>query len=199
MFYVGRFDPRKGIETLVRAVAMSEHRSQAGLQLMIGGGSRPGKSDGLERERIENLVADLELTEMTSFPGRIEQQDLPLYYAAADVCVVPSHYEPFGLVAIEAMASRTPVVASNVGGLRFTVVPGVTGFLVPPQDETAFATAIDRILALPQWRDHIGELGRRRVEAMFSWAGVATKLSELYTQLLCGVAPVVPQEAQIAA
>ncbi|CAA9577190.1 Glycosyl transferase, group 1 [uncultured Synechococcales cyanobacterium] len=184
VFYVGRFDQRKGIETLARAVAMSEHRRQGNLQLIIGGGSRPGKSDGIERERIEELVADLDLTELTTFPGRIEHSNLSLYYAAADVCVVPSHYEPFGLVAIEAMASRTPVVASQVGGLRYTVVSGVTGFLVPPQDEIAFATAIDRVLALPRWRDHMGELGRHRVEAMFSWTGVATRLSDLYTQLL---------------
>jgi len=186
VFYVGRFDQRKGIETLVRAVALSEHRGPRGdnLRLIIGGGSRPGKSDGIERERIEQLVADLDLAELTTFPGRIEHADLPLYYAAADVCVVPSHYEPFGLVAIEAMASRTPVVASQVGGLRYTVVPGVTGFLVPPRDEVAFATAIDRIVALPAWRDHLGELGRRRVKAMFSWTGVAARLSELYTQLL---------------
>jgi len=201
VFYVGRFDQRKGIETLVRAVAMSEHRGSRrnNLRLIIGGGSRPGKSDGIERERIEQLVADLGLAELTSFPGRIEHADLSLYYAAADVCVVPSHYEPFGLVAIEAMASRTPVVASQVGGLRYTVVPGVTGFLVPPQDEVAFATAIDRILALPAWRDHLGELGRRRVEAMFSWTGVATRLSELYTQLLSQNPTTVVQEAQAAA
>jgi len=184
VFYVGRFDQRKGIETLVQAVAMSEHRRQGNLKLIIGGGSRPGKSDGIERERIEKLVADLDLTELTTFPGQIEHSNLSLYYAAADVCVVPSHYEPFGLVAIEAMASRTPVVASQVGGLRYTVVSGVTGFLVPPQDEIAFATAIDRVLALPRWRDHMGELGRHRVEAMFSWTGVATRLSDLYTHLL---------------
>jgi glycosyltransferase involved in cell wall biosynthesis len=184
VFYVGRFDRRKGIETLVRAMAISSYRTQASLKLMIGGGSRPGQSDGIEQDRIEKLVADLGLTDLTTFPGQIEPMELPLYYAAADVCVVPSHYEPFGLVAIEAMASRTPVVASQVGGLRYTVVPGVTGFLVPPQDEVAFATAIDRLLTLPTWRDHIGKLGRQRVEAMFSWTSAAARLSELYTRLL---------------
>ncbi|HEY9907266.1 MAG TPA: glycosyltransferase, partial [Thermosynechococcaceae cyanobacterium] len=111
ILYVGRFDPRKGIETLVRAVGQSDLRNSDKLRLIIGGGSRPGQSDGLERERIESIVADLGLTNVTHFPGRLSPEVLPNYYAAADVSVVPSHYEPFGLVAIEAMACGTPVIA----------------------------------------------------------------------------------------
>ncbi|PLZ59402.1 glycoside hydrolase [Fischerella thermalis WC344] len=184
VMYVGRFDPRKGIETLVRAVRKSQFRGDKHLKLIIGGGSRPGQSDGMERERIEGIVHELGMSDFTIFTGRLSQEILPSYYAAADVCVVPSHYEPFGLVAIEAMASNTPVVASDVGGLQFTVVPEETGLLAPPQDEDAFAVAIDRILANPQWRDQLGKAGRKRVESKFSWNGVATQLSELYTQLL---------------
>ncbi|PMB42456.1 glycoside hydrolase [Fischerella thermalis CCMEE 5205] len=184
VMYVGRFDPRKGIETLVRAVGKSQFRGDKHLKLIIGGGSRPGQSDGMERERIEGIVHELGMSDFTIFTGRLSQEILPSYYAAADVCVVPSHYEPFGLVAIEAMASNTPVVASDVGGLQFTVVPEETGLLAPPQDEDAFAVAIDRILANPQWRDQLGKAGRKRVESKFSWNGVATQLSELYTQLL---------------
>lgn len=135
ILYVGRFDQRKGIETLVRAVAKSSLRGQADLKLIIGGGSRPGQSDGIERDRIEGIVAELGLQDLTEFPGRIDDANLPVYYAAANVCVVPSHYEPFGLVAIEAMASQTPVVASDVGGLQFTVVPEVTGLLAPPRTQ----------------------------------------------------------------
>ncbi|MER3493996.1 MAG: glycoside hydrolase [Mastigocladus sp. ERB_26_2] len=184
VMYVGRFDPRKGIETLVRAVGKSQFRGDKHLKLIIGGGSRPGQSDGMERERIEGIVHELGMSDFTIFTGRLSQEILPSYYAAADVCVVPSHYEPFGLVAIEAMASNTPVVASDVGGLQFTVVPEETGLLAPPQDEDAFAVAIDRILANPQWREQLGKAGRKRVESKFSWNGVATQLSELYTQLL---------------
>jgi glycosyltransferase involved in cell wall biosynthesis len=193
VFYVGRFDRRKGIETLVRAVAKSSLRNQADLKLIIGGGSRPGHSDGIERDRIEGIVAELGLTDLTIFPGRLDDTDLAIYYAAADVCVVPSHYEPFGLVAIEAMACRTPVVASNVGGLQFTVVPEKTGLLVPPQDEVAFAQAIDRILNNPVWRDQLGQAGRERVENIFSWNGVASKLSQLYTNLLSRAALTYPR------
>ncbi|MBD1871388.1 glycosyltransferase family 1 protein [Leptolyngbya sp. FACHB-671] len=180
VLYVGRFDPRKGIETLVRAVNYPEVRQHSDFKLMIAGGSRPGQSDGDERERIEGIVNELELGDRTEFVGRLDHTQLPTYYAAADVCVVPSHYEPFGLVAIEAMASGTPVVASDVGGLQFTVVPEETGLLAPAQDEAAFAAAIGRILADPTWRDQLSKASRQRVEARFSWDGVASQLSELY-------------------
>jgi D-inositol-3-phosphate glycosyltransferase len=182
VFYVGRFDPRKGIETLVRAVNQSQIREQ--IQLIIGGGSRKGQSDGMERDRIEGIVDELGMRSLTTFPGRLGDDVLPAYYAAADICVVPSHYEPFGLVAIEAMASYTPVVASDVGGLQFTVQSKETGLLCPPKDEAAFAGAIDSILANPEWQAQMGQNARQRVEKMFSWDGVATQLGELYTTLL---------------
>ncbi|MEA5583244.1 glycosyltransferase family 1 protein [Nodularia harveyana UHCC-0300] len=184
VLYVGRFDPRKGIETLVRAVNESQLRGDKNLKLIIGGGSTPGNSDGIERDRIENIINELGMTEFTILPGRLSQEILPTYYAAADVCVVPSHYEPFGLVAIEAMASGTPVVASDVGGLQFTVVPEVTGLLAPPQNVAAFAAAIDRIVLNPELREKLGQAGRQRVESKFSWDGVATQLGELYTEIL---------------
>jgi len=184
VFFVGRFDRRKGIETLVRAIDKSKFKHSGNLKLVIGGGSRPDCSDGIERDRIVSLVKELGLEEITSFPGRLDHSILPYYYSAADVCVVPSHYEPFGLVAIEAMASQTPVVASDVGGLQFTVIPEVTGLLAPPKDELSFATAIDRILADPEWRDQLAVAGRQRVEIAFSWYSVAARLTQLYTKLL---------------
>lgn len=183
VFYVGRFDRRKGIETLVRAIAKSTWCESEKLKLIIAGGSCRDRIDGIERERIEKILAQLGLSSMTIFPGLLND-NLPLYYAAADVCVVPSYYEPFGLVALEAMASRTPVVASDVGGLRFTVVPEITGLLVPAKDEEAFGNAIDRILSDPMWRDRMGEVGRLRVEIAFTWEGVGARLSELYSNIL---------------
>ncbi len=184
ILYAGRFDRRKGIETLVRAVAHPELRHHEKLKLIIVGGSRSGQKDGKERERIGKIVAELGLQDCTTFTGRMEHEALSRYYAAADVCVVPSHYEPFGLVAIEAMASCTPVVASDVGGLKFSVVPESTGLLATAQDEAAFATAINRIISNPQWRDQLGQESRRRVESNFSWDGVAQQLDDLYLSLL---------------
>lgn len=183
VLYVGRFDPRKGIETLVRAVSLSAV-PKADLKLIIGGGWREGESDGKERDRIGSIVEELGLSDITSFPGALSRDILPAYYAAADVCVVPSHYEPFGLVAIEAMASGTPVVASDVGGLKYTVVPEETGLLAPPKNEAAFADAIDRLLMDSVWCQQLGHTGRQRVETYFSWDGIASQLSQLYTQLL---------------
>lgn len=185
VFYVGRFDPRKGIETLVRAVHQIQSADcDRNLRLVIGGGSRPGRSDGQERDRIEGIVNSLGMESFTEFPGRISDDDLPIYYAAADVVVVPSHYEPFGLVAIEAMASGTPVVASDVGGLQFTVIPEQTGLRVPPKDVAGFAQAIQRILDNPDWQHQLGQNARQHVEQRFSWDGVATELSNLYRELL---------------
>ncbi len=194
VLYVGRFDPRKGIETLVRAVNECQARTTENVRLIIGGGSRPGHSDGDERDRIESIVAELSLESITRFPGRLSQEDLPIYYAAADVCVVPSHYEPFGLVTIEAMACGTPVVGSDVGGLQFTVVPEQTGLLAPPKDVAAFAAAIDRVLLNPEWRNALGIAARTRVETTFSWDGVAAQLGQLYEILLEEASEAAPQE-----
>jgi glycosyltransferase involved in cell wall biosynthesis len=184
ILYVGRFDHRKGIETLVRAVGRREVRQHQNLKLIIAGGSTPGQSDGQERERIAAIVRELGLENLTIFAGRVEHSELAYYYAAADICVVPSHYEPFGLVAIEAMASGTPVVASEVGGLKYTVLDEVTGLLAPPQDEAGFANAIDLILSDAQWRKQLGQNARERVESKFSWDGVANQLERLYLSQL---------------
>jgi D-inositol-3-phosphate glycosyltransferase len=155
VLYVGRFDKRKGIETLVRAT--EELRAQL------------EQGEEIDPQHLKLLIVG----------GR-----LALYYTAADVCVIPSHYEPFGLVAIEAMACGTPVVASNVGGLKFTVISDETGLLVPPQDVSEFARAIGRILTDEVWARKIRRQASTRVQENFSWTGVAIQLSDLYRQLL---------------
>ena len=196
VLYVGRFDPRKGIETLVRACAQLKaaagEKEQDGkasfdptkLRLVIVGGSDPDGADGQERLRIEQLIQEAELAEQTVFAGQIGHSLLPLYYTAADVCAIPSHYEPFGLVAIEAMACGTPVVASDVGGLSFTVVPDETGLLVPPQNPGALAQAIERVLTDELWARKLRRQAPIRVQQNFSWSGVAVHLSDLYRRLL---------------
>ncbi|KAM3102022.1 glycosyltransferase family 4 protein [Phormidesmis sp. 146-12] len=180
--YVGRFDPRKGIETLVRACAQLQENPN--LHLVIVGGSDPTQSDGQERRRIETIVEGLGLSEQTTFVGRVGHDRLPLYYTAADVCVIPSHYEPFGLVAIEAMACGTPVVASAVGGLKFSIVPEETGLLVPAQNVEAFADAIRRIHSDELWAKKLRKQASERVQRNFSWSGVAAQLSDLYRRVL---------------
>jgi D-inositol-3-phosphate glycosyltransferase len=190
VLYVGRFDQRKGIETLVRACAelrqqlSTQPAAERQLRLLIVGGSDPNEADGAERHRIEGLVEQLGIVDITQFVGMVGHDRLPLYYTAADVCGIPSHYEPFGLVAIEAMACGTPVVASAVGGLKFTVIPEETGLLVPAQDASGFATAIGRILTNDLWASELRERASARVLENFSWGGVAVRLSDLYRRLL---------------
>jgi D-inositol-3-phosphate glycosyltransferase len=191
VLYVGRFDKRKGIETLVRATGELRAQLEQGeeidpqnLKLMVVGGSDPHEADGAERQRIEQIVTDLDLSANTEFVGMVGHDRLALYYTAADVCVIPSHYEPFGLVAIEAMACGTPVVASAVGGLKFTVISEETGLLVPPHDVSKFAYAIGRILTDDIWARKIRKQASTRVQQNFSWTGVAIQLSDLYRRLL---------------
>ena len=185
VLYVGRFDPRKGIETLVRACAQIAQSDSPKFRLLIVGGSDSQAADGAERDRIEGIVHSLGLAAIVDFVGMVGHDRLPMYYTAADVCVVPSHYEPFGLVAIEAMACGTPVVASAVGGLKFTVIPEETGLLVPAQDVDGFANAIGRILTDDiAWVQQIGDRASARVREYFSWSGVAVQLSDLYRRTL---------------
>lgn len=187
VLYVGRFEPRKGIETLVRASAQTKAFAEGRLKLVIVGGSCPDRIDGQERNRIEHIVQETRLTEKTLFAGQVKHNMLPFYYAAADVCVIPSHYEPFGLVAIEAMACGTPVIASDVGGLKFTVLSEQTGLRVFPQDTAAFATAINRLLTNKAWARQLGTCGSLQVNQQFSWTKIASQLSRLYQFLLVGL------------
>ncbi|KAI9132266.1 glycosyltransferase [Acaryochloris sp. CCMEE 5410] len=184
ILYVGRFDPRKGIETLVRAVGNPEVQHHQNVKLIIVGGSRSGEKDSQEQNRIRAIVNELGLQDQVIFAGRIDHEHLSAYYTAADLCVVPSLYEPFGLVPIEAMACGTPVIASAVGGLKFTVVHGQTGLLVPPKAVDELAHAIDYLFSHPRELHIMGEAGRHRVTTQFSWPGVADQMDQLYlTQL----------------
>ncbi len=185
VLYVGRFAAHKGVETLIRAFAQCyERQTHPDLRLLLVGSGQADSADDPERMRLETLVQNLGVQAVTQFVGQVSYDALPLYYTAADVCVIPSHYEPFGLVAIEAMACGTPVVASDVGGLKFTVMPGETGLLVPSQDVMAFAHAIERVLADAAWVNQLKQQAANRVRQTFSWASVAGQLSDLYRRLL---------------
>lgn len=179
ILYVGRFDERKGIETLIKACA---NLTQP-FRLYLVGGSRAGGEDAQEQQRIQALVAELGLQDVTVFVGQVAQADLPPYYAAANVCVIPSYYEPFGLVALEAMAAGTPVIASSVGGLKHTVVDRVTGMSIPPRDPIALTTAIENVFETPSQWETYGIAGQKWVEANFSSAAVTAKIHHLYQSL----------------
>jgi D-inositol-3-phosphate glycosyltransferase len=111
------------------------------------------------------------------------QDVLAQYYAAADVLVMPTHYESFGMVVLEAMACGTPVVASRVGGLISTVLDGQTGFLVPVGDAPAFAEAVQKVLATPALWHAMSQAGHRRAQA-FTWPRIVERTQQLYHRLL---------------
>ncbi len=162
ILYVGRLAPIKGLETLLDAVALLA-RGGRRPRLVIVGGEADEPRDGHEadlRRRIERLG----ITDLVGFVGAQRQEALRTHYVAADVTVLPSHYESFGMVALEAMACGSPVIASRVGGLTTTVRDGVTGFLVPEGDVAALAGRLDALLGDPDLRWRLGREGVR-------WAG----------------------------
>ena len=176
--FVGRIEPLKGVDILLKAVAQLE-QPQGVRTLIIGGDS---EGDG-EMERLKALTGELGVTSQVSFLGRVEQQELPAYYNAADVCVVPSWYESFGLVALESMACGTPVIASRVGGLPTIVKDGITGYLVPWRCPEPFADRLDILLNNPVINRSMGEAARSRALTM-GWSAVADRLLSLYRSLL---------------
>ncbi|MGH2519637.1 MAG: glycosyltransferase [Chloroflexota bacterium] len=187
LLFVGRMDRIKGVETLLRATCELV-RKQPGceLRLLIVGGDRQVRVlDDAAREllRLRALVAELGLRDTVKFIGPREQAELPVHYAAADVCVVPSYTESFGMVALEAMACGTPVVAANVGGLRSTVVHGETGFLVQGRDPARFAEHIAELLASPELRARLGRNGVERARR-YQWPVVARQLHATYLSLI---------------
>ncbi len=177
LLYVGRIEPLKGMDLLLHAAASLE--SEEGVQVLVVGSDADGSG---ELERLHKLSDDLQLGHTVEFVGRVPQERLALYYSAADVCVVPSFYESFGLAALESMACGTPVVASRVGGLSTIVQHGRTGYLKSWRCPEAFAQSLEMIMANEDLRDSMGRAARSRAETL-SWDQVAGRLLALYDRL----------------
>jgi D-inositol-3-phosphate glycosyltransferase len=176
VLFVGRLQPLKGADLAVRALA--ELADRRATLVIIGGPSGP---DGAaEVESLHALVADLGLEHRVRFVAPQPHDQLADYYRAADVCVVPSRTESFGLVALEAAACGTPVVAADVGGLRYLVDDGVTGYLVAEREPGAYAELIDRVL-----RDDSDEMRTRAVarSTRYRWSIAAARLRRHYDDL----------------
>ncbi|MEW6232375.1 MAG: glycosyltransferase [Chloroflexota bacterium] len=181
VLFVGRLDPIKGIEVLFGAFArLCANHSSGPCRLLVVGGDRDRERDKLQA--LRETAAGLGVAPEVQFIGSVEQQHLPYYYSAADVCVVPSYSESFGLVAMEAMACGTPVIASRVGGLQFTVQDGHTGFLVPPRDLSALADRMESLLRRPELAARMGKAGVERARE-YSWARVAESILAVYGEL----------------
>ena len=178
ILYVGRIEPLKGLDILIKAASMLHDAANAKL-IIVGG----GPEDDTEMERLKSLASQLDISDIVSFTGAVSQEHLPTYYSAADVFVLPSWYESFGLVALEAMSCGTPVVVSRVGGLRTFVENGKTGYLVPWRCPEAFARSMDMLLANPALRDAMGSAARRKATRL-SWAAMANSVLKCYSDTI---------------
>ncbi len=179
ILFVGRIEPLKGIDILISAAAQLHEEADFFHAVIVGGDARAET----RVTELKTLASSLGVDHHVTFAGAVDHERLPLYYSAADVCVVPSFYESFGLVAVEAMACGTPVVASRVGGLITTVRDGETGYLVPWRCPEPFAERLNLLLRNDELRQSLGGAARQAVER-FRWANVSGAIDALYRELL---------------
>ncbi len=187
LLFVGRIQRLKGIDILLRAAAELARDSKP-LRVLIVGGIPPGihgRVSEEEREiaRLRSLAGELGLDEIVDFVGAVDQERLPIYYRAADVTVMPSSYESFGLVAVESLACGTPVVASRVGGLAAIVRDGENGLLVPWRHPRLFADKIRAVLGDSDLRQRLRDNGLVTAER-FGWAATAERTVDVYDAVL---------------
>ncbi|HET6579368.1 MAG TPA: glycosyltransferase [Gemmatimonadales bacterium] len=168
--------PRKGIRFLIEAAAALKPRFPD-VKVVIAG-------DGFERPELISLAESLGIARDVTFLGWVPNSELPPYYRAAAVSVIPSLEEGFGIPAAEAMGCQTPVVASDAGGLPEVVENGVTGLVVPRGDSSALADAIGTLLADPARRVQMGRAGRERALRLFDWDRTAEQLERIYADVL---------------
>ncbi|MFA7297466.1 MAG: glycosyltransferase [Dehalococcoidia bacterium] len=175
---VGRIEPLKGFDILVRA--MAEMTERDGVRLILVGGDERASA---EQARLLAVAEEVGVASRVTLVGAVPHERLALYYQAADAVAVPSFYESFGLVAVEAMASGVPVVASRVGGLTSTIADGRTGYLIAWRCPGPFAERLDLLLGNSALRDALGANAARAMQA-YSWQAVAAALHDQYAALI---------------
>jgi D-inositol-3-phosphate glycosyltransferase len=187
--YVGRMIPRKDVRNVVRAIAtlsgmVRESRKRIVLLLVGGETKEPDAQATPEIGVLQQLAAELGISDLVRFIGMRQQDSLRNYYSAGDVVVTTPWYEPFGLTPLEGQACGRPVIGSAVGGIAYTVVDGVTGFLVPPRDPETLAARLYTLMMEPDLSERMGRAARKRVEQEFTWPRVAERTASLYEALL---------------
>jgi len=189
LLFVGRIEPLKGVDTLIKAIALMREKGVVDrnccLQLaIIGGDPRPDEGElSQEMARLQALCDEYELFDLIRFLGKKSQDDLPYYYSAADTLIMPSHYESFGMVALESMACGTPVVASEVGGLAFLVEDGITGFHFPSEDPDALSKKLTLLIEDGALRARMSQ-NAARVAKEYGWQKIAARISKLYQEVI---------------
>jgi len=174
ILFVGGLRDRKGLPYLMQAMEHVRKEAPNAVLVICGEGS--------QRESLQRMSHELQISEYTFFTGEVPYKDLPKYYAACDVFVLPSNYEAQGIVLLEAMSSQRAVVATRVGGIPETIAAD-TGILVPPRAPSELARAILKLLNDPKLRQKIGNSGRRKA-LNFDWRSVAAKTLEVYEQCM---------------
>lgn len=189
--FAGRIEPLKGIDTLLLAISLLRERypeETRNMCVAIIGGDPWADTPDAEMARLQALRHDLGIHDFVTFLGSKDQNELPYYYAAADAVVMPSHYESFGLVALEAMAMGTPVIASEVGGLAFLVKDGETGFHIPARDHEALAARLFDIINNPDCRHLLGKQAAANAR-QYDWNRIVRQMVRLYEDVICQPEP----------
>ncbi len=178
---VSRLVERKGVGNVVTALA-----DVPGAEVVIAGGpAQADLADHEEARRLMGLAEAAGVADRVELRGRVDRADLPALLRSADAVLCVPWYEPFGIVALEAMACGVPVVATAVGGLVDTVVDGVTGIHVPPRSPQHLAAALRSLLEEPVLRRRLGTAGARRARRRYGWNRVARSTLSVYGELLC--------------
>jgi len=172
VLFIGRLVPQKGVEYLIKAVPKIAHR-QWGAKFIIAG-------DGWSKSYLEELSASLGYSDRIRFLGFVSDSELVELTMSADALVVPSVYEPFGIVALEGMAAGVPVVAASVGGLAEIVEHDRTGVLVYPENLESIAWGVNKVLSDSGYTDWITTNAKKKVQDVYSWETVAKRTSEVY-------------------
>jgi glycosyltransferase involved in cell wall biosynthesis len=182
LLFVGRLERLKGVEIAIRALALLRDRRHDDVRLLIlGEDSHEG--DESEKDRLKAIAAEAGVRDRVDFVGSVAHHELPYFYSAADVCVMPSYSESFGLVALEAQACGCPVVASGVSGLRSVVRDEVSGYLIDEHDPAAYAERIGRLLADRELAQQMGRRGSLLAQR-FSWNRTADRLEGLFDHVV---------------
>ncbi len=185
ILFVGRIEPLKGLDTLIRAMScLDTHQLPLPVHLAVIGGEPNAQPEKMTEEmaRIQKLCDDLCMGNMVVFLGKRGQDTLPYYYSAAEVVVMPSLYESFGMVALEAMACGTPVVASEVGGLGYLVQNEVTGFTIPDSDPQALCEKLSLLLNDSRLHAQMG-LAAAEYAKSYAWERIAAQILKVYNEL----------------
>jgi D-inositol-3-phosphate glycosyltransferase len=185
LLQLGRVVPRKGVDNVIRALSRVRRTSTA-VKLMIVGGETDNADDenNPEISRLRQIAIEEGISDHVIFTGRKNRDVLKYYYAAANVFITTPWYEPFGITPLESMACGTPVIGANVGGIKYSVEDGKTGFLVPPNDADALAAKIYELLHDPAMAKAMRANAIRRVNTMFTWAKISEMVSSLYERVI---------------